>query len=1295
MNILGGLIQNASLLMALALAHGMFIGRLPRDRRSTQLLIGLLFGLTALLGMVYPVTLGPLIFDGRTIVISMAGLFGGIPAATVSAAIAGLYRAWLGGSGAAMGIATIVSAAALGALFYSLRQAGRVRITVWTLALLELTVHLVALGWIVLLPEALRGQVLANVALPFLVVLPLIGVLVGLLLRDQEQRIDDERARRLSEARLLEARQIAGLGDWRLDLHSGVQRWSNEVYGFLGRDPTLPPPRPKALRQVMTPESWRTLRSACFQALRDGKPWQCDVELRPAGDQRRWLSLSGQPVYDARSQLDGLRGTVQDVTEARLARESLVRERSFLTTLVATIPDLVWLKDPGGVYLACNPRFERFLGKPEAEIVGRSDRAFLPPDQVRFFRQHDLNAIAAGRPLINQETLSFADDGHQERVETIKTPMYGPDGRLIGVLGIARDMTSQLEAQQQLAAERDRIRELHARIEKIAAHVPGMIYQYQVWPDSRSAFPFASEGVKRIYGVDAAEVMEDATPAFAVLHPDDLQRIKTSIEHSAATLTTWHETYRVRLTDGRTQWVEGEATPQRQPDGSVLWHGYIHDVSERKEAETQLRLAASVFAHSLEGIAITDAQNRLVDVNPSFTRITGYSKDELIGKDPKLLASGRHDAAFYRRMWAAIHEDGFWQGEIWNRRKDGDVYPELLSISVVRDAAGTLVSHIAVFSDISQFKAHEAELNRIANYDHLTGLPNRRLLTDRLEHALAQHRRRGRALALCYLDLDGFKPVNDRYGHAVGDRLLVKVAEALRKVVRGEDTIARLGGDEFVLLLTDLDEPAACYGLLDRILAGVREPITDGDLVHSLSASIGVTLCPPDSADPDTLMRHADQAMYQAKERGKNAYHLYDAQQDRLLQLRREKLERIDLALQRDELVLHFQPQVDMISRELIGVEALVRWQHPEKGLLMPGAFLPDIEGTELEVKLDEWVIEAALRELERWISDGRRLLVSLNIGARHLLRPDFAANLQARLEAHPAVAGEDIELEILETATLSDFEQAQRVLSSCRALGVRFALDDFGTGYSSLAYFRALPVDMLKIDQSFVRDMLDDPGDKEIVESVVQLSHAFNRPVIAEGVETLAHAAMLTWLGCRFGQGYGIARPMPAADLPAWIARWSAGGEAGGELEGVPERGDLPLMLAAQHHRHWLHRFLEALRQDDPIALSSVCPDDVEFGRWYAGAGQRRYKTFAEFKPIGDKFERLRSMAAELHQRPLRGDHGLLAASTRRLEHASDELLTEIGRLIQRVAPSVGAPGESARSQAQEGERLTELGGA
>ena len=447
--------------------------------------------------------------------------------------------------------------------------------------------------------------------------------------------------------------------------------------------------------------------------------------------------------------------------------------------------------------------------------------------------------------------------------------------------------------------------------------------------------------------------------------------------------------------------------------------------------------------------------------------------------------------------------------------------------------------YIGIFSDISQIKAHESELDRAAHYDPLTGVPNRRLLTDRLEQAIARTMRSESSLAVCYLDLDGFKGVNDQFGHATGDILLQGVAAGLKKVLRGEDTLARLGGDEFVLLLSDIGTPAECSLILERVLEAVAAPMDiDGHKVQ-VSASIGVSLYPHDHVDADTLLRHADQAMYLAKESGKNRFHLFDPSSDKKAQLHRQRLERLSLALAQREFCLYYQPKVDLGSGRIVGVEALIRWQHPENGLVAPGDFLQYIEGSELECAIGDWVIEAALLQAEQWRAQGEVVHVSVNISANHLLETSFLVDLQAALLRHPLVAPAHLELEVLESTAISDMSRAVDVLQQCKRLGVQLALDDFGTGYSSLTYLRKLPVDTLKIDQSFVRGMLTDREDFGIVEGVIRLANAFERKVIAEGVETLEHGAALLKLGCHLAQDYGIARPMPAAQFLDWSRKW------------------------------------------------------------------------------------------------------------------------------------------------------------
>ncbi|WP_059286232.1 putative bifunctional diguanylate cyclase/phosphodiesterase [Aquitalea magnusonii] len=550
-----------------------------------------------------------------------------------------------------------------------------------------------------------------------------------------------------------------------------------------------------------------------------------------------------------------------------------------------------------------------------------------------------------------------------------------------------------------------------------------------------------------------------------------------------------------------------------------------------------------MFDSSYEGIMVVSPSGLMTKVNAAFTRITGYSEEEAIGRSPAILSSGQHGPAFYQELWSMVRQHDFWRGEIWNRRKSGDLYAELLSISVVRDQFGQIQHYIGIFSDITQLKAHEAELNRIANFDPLTGVPNRRLLSDRLEQALIRSRRSGKPCAVCFLDLDGFKAVNDLHGHEAGDQLLIAVTERLKSVLRADDTLARLGGDEFVLLLCGLEGNDECIPVLDRVLSAVRQEVSLAAASISTSASVGVTLYPLDDADADTLLRHADQAMYQAKTSGKNRYQLFDPESDRKAQLHRRTLESLELALQQQQFLLYYQPKVDLGSGRIIGVEALIRWQHPERGLLAPAAFLPTLQGSELETAFGRWVLDEGVAQAARWQAQGLGMAISINVSANYLLHADFYPHLQQALQRYPQLPPARLELEVLESAALADMDQALAVLQQCRALGVHFALDDFGTGYSSLTYLRKLPLDTLKIDQSFVSGMLEDVDDLGIVASVIQLADVFQRQVIAEGVETMAHGAVLLQMGCRLVQGYGIARPMPAAELEGWCRQWQLQG--------------------------------------------------------------------------------------------------------------------------------------------------------
>ncbi len=561
---------------------------------------------------------------------------------------------------------------------------------------------------------------------------------------------------------------------------------------------------------------------------------------------------------------------------------------------------------------------------------------------------------------------------------------------------------------------------------------------------------------------------------------------------------------------------------------------------EKSRADDRLQLAASVFDHARECIVITDPQSTILQVNDMFTLVTGYTREEAVGQNSRaLLQSGRHSDEFYAARRETILETGYWVGEVWNQRKNGEVFAELLTISLVRDPNGKPQNYVALFTDVTPMKEHQRQLEHIAHFDSLTNLPNRVLLADRLHQALTQCQRRAHSVAVVYLDLDGFKAVNDAHGHAIGDELLVVLAQRMKSVLREGDTLARIGGDEFVAVLVDLEHLSEAEPVLQRLLKAASDPVEVAGELLRVSASVGVTVYPQDDAESDMLLRHADQAMYVAKQAGKNRYHLFDVAQDAAAKHQYEDLDRIRHALDQAEFVLFFQPKVNMQTGAVKGVEALIRWQHPEKGLLPPAAFLPTIENHAFSVELGEWVVATALAQMTQWQAQGLNLPVSVNIGARQLQQAQFSTRLPELLARFPNVAPQSLELEILETSALEDLTQVFQTIVDCQALGVRFALDDFGTGYSSLSHLRHLPAEVIKVDQSFVRDMLDDQNDLAIVKGVIGLAAAFRREVIAEGVETIAHGALLLALGCPLAQGYGIARPMPASAVPDWVASW------------------------------------------------------------------------------------------------------------------------------------------------------------
>jgi diguanylate cyclase (GGDEF)-like protein/PAS domain S-box-containing protein len=617
-----------------------------------------------------------------------------------------------------------------------------------------------------------------------------------------------------------------------------------------------------------------------------------------------------------------------------------------------------------------------------------------------------------------------------------------------------------------------------------------------------------------------------------ITHPEDLlfdRQQRRDLVAGAITEFTVEKRYLHK--NGEVIWVIVTVSPLwkpgEQPDCSLA---VVRDITKRKMAEEALVFATKVFEHSIEGIVVTDRDGKIMQVNPAFTLITGYSPEEAVGQNPRLLKSDRHDASFYQAMWAQLASEGQWSGEIWNRRKSGEIYPEWLTINAVRNSNGQITNYVSIFHDITELKRQQEALEHQAQHDALTGLPNRVLLNDRLQMALAGMKRRETKLAVMFLDLDHFKNINDGFGHTAGDNLLVELSRRLQEQLRAGDTLARQGGDEFLILLPEIESVEDAGLIATRLLASLQTPFFHGEIEYFVTASIGVTISPDDGNAADVLIKNADMAMYRAKNLGRNSYQLFTPELDALAHHRLSMESKLRKGIELEEFELQYQPLVSSRTGRILGAEALIRWRHGG-ALISPAEFIPLAEESGLILPLGEWVLRTAAGQAKKWQDAGYRLGLSVNISSRQFTGQDLAKLLREVLSTTGLEPGR-LYFEITESMLMGDVGKAQRVLGELREEGGKFYLDDFGTGYSSLSYLKRLPLDGLKIDRSFIRDIDTDADSRAIVAAIVSLAKTLNLAIVAEGVETEAQLGILHAMSSMLIQGYLASRPVPAAEF-------------------------------------------------------------------------------------------------------------------------------------------------------------------
>lgn len=789
--------------------------------------------------------------------------------------------------------------------------------------------------------------------------------------------------------------------------------------------------------------------------------------------------------------------------------------------------DLICRFRSDNTMLYVNDAYCRFFGKTRNELVGHKWHPLVAPGFASYVDQQ-LRLLTPDNPVVNIENPVIVGNDTVRWCHFVNRAFYDASSTLTEVQSVGRDITRQKELEQALSANEKEFRllaEAMPQIVWITDPAGQNIYFNQQWVDYTGLTLEESHG----------------SGWNRPFHPDDRQRAWDAWQNAVLNDGIYSLECRLRRADGEYRWWLVRGVPVLDNEGKIYkWFGTCTDIQEFKETEIDLSVAATAFDANV-GIIVTDASSHIIRVNKAFTEQTGYSAEEVIGHKPRLLHSGRHDASFYLNMRECINRTGSWQGEVWDRRKDGGVYPKLLTVSAIKGKDGTVSRYVGTQVDITVQKAADEQIRKLAFYDPLTKLPNRRLLTDRLHHALASSARNGKGAALMFIDMDNFKDLNDAFGHAMGDLLLQQVALRLASGVRECDTVARLGGDEFVVMLEGLDASeivaaAQTEEASNKIVAALSEPYQLADNAYHSTASVGCTVFFDHRYAVNEILQQADIAMYQAKRDGRNKTRFYDQQMQQIISSRLLLESEIRTALKRGQFHLFYQIQRDD-SGLTLGAEALIRWNHPERGLIFPTDFIPLSEDSDLILDIGRWVLEEACAQIQKWQNNSltRGLTISVNVSPKHFRQDSFVDDLRASLCRH-SINPTLLKLELTESILLERVESTVSTMTRLKKDGVQFSLDDFGTGYSSLQYLKQLPFNQLKIPEPFIRDIGCDDNDRALVRTMISMGQCLNLEVYAEGVETEEQHQFLLENGCTRFQGYLFAHALPIQEFDALL---------------------------------------------------------------------------------------------------------------------------------------------------------------